>query len=32
MEGCIMNIYFFETEDWERLYLEKKIQDSGIQG
>ena len=27
-----MNIYFFETEDCERLYLEKKIQDLGIQG
>ena len=27
-----MNIHFFETEDWERLYLEKKIKDLGIQG
>ncbi len=27
-----MNIHFFETEDWERLYLEKKISDMKIQG
>ncbi len=25
-----MKVYFFEIEDWERLYLEKKIQDKGL--
>ncbi len=25
-----MKIYFFEVEDWERLYLEKKIRDKGL--
>ncbi|MEZ0323047.1 MAG: hydroxyacid dehydrogenase [Hydrogenothermaceae bacterium] len=27
-----MKIHFFEVEDWERLYLEKKIKDLGIDG
>lgn len=25
-----MRVYFFEVEDWERLYLEKKIKDMGL--
>lgn len=25
-----MKVHFFETEDWERLYLEKKIKDMGL--
>lgn len=27
-----MKIHFFEVEDWERLYLEKRIKDMGIDG
>ncbi|MEJ5172283.1 MAG: hydroxyacid dehydrogenase [Hydrogenothermaceae bacterium] len=27
-----MKIHFFEVEDWEKLYLEKKIKDLGIEG
>lgn len=27
-----MKIHFFEVEDWERLYLEKKMKDMGIEG
>lgn len=25
-----MKVHFFEVEDWERLYLEKKIKDMGL--
>lgn len=27
-----MNIHFFEVEDWEKLYLEKRMKDMGIDG